>query len=356
MSIVVKKTITKMRKKLTIPTIDWSKGLSTGSTLVNMALTGKTHAGFSPGSYYLLVGDSQAGKSFLTLSTLAEAAKNTHYDDYKLVYDAPERGARMDISSFFGKKLADRLEYRYSQTVEDFYDSLDDLLVEAKPFIYVEDSESALSSEDEKSKYHEQKEARRKGKEAPGSYGDGKAKKHSSMLRQVITSKEFVSTGSILLLIAQTRDNIGFGAQFNPKTRSGGRALRFFATGELWFSIKGSIKRGIMGKQRKLGSILQVQVKKNRDTGREPTVELYHYPSFGFDDVGSMCSYLIDEGKWNGTDKKVEASDFGFSGSMEKLVQKIEGENREGELVDLMVDVWDGIEKACMVNRKKKYN
>ncbi len=246
------------------------RGLSTGSTLVNLAFTGHAEYGLTKGSYYLLVGDSQSGKTFLALTSLAEATIHPNFANYRLIYDAPERGARMDMKKFFGTKMPARLENRYSETVEDFYYGLDDLFDEEKPFIYVLDSESSLSSKDEDDKRKEQKVAYHRGREAPGSYGDGKAKKHSSNIRQVIPKLE--KSGSILILISQTRDNIGFGAQFNPKVRSGGKALKFYATDEAWFSIKGSIKKTVMGKPRTIGKVLQVQVKKNRDTGREPVI------------------------------------------------------------------------------------
>lgn len=337
---------------------DYRAGLSTGSTLLNLAMTGRTGVGFVPGSYYLLPGDSASGKTFLALTALAEACRSKHYAGYRLVYDAPERGARMDVAKFWGQQLAGRLEYRFSETVEDFYDSLDDLLKEGTPFVYVEDSESALSSQDERDKYQEQKQARRKGKEAVGSYGDGKAKKHSSNLRQVVTSKAFTASGSILLVLSQTRDNIGFGSQFTPKVRAGGRALTFYAHSEIWFSIKETIKRTVLGKPRIIGHVLQVKVKKNRDTGREPVVELHHYPSHGFDDTGSLVAFLVEEKKWELKEGRVRCPGFFRTYEPlvpEKLVQLIEDNDRETDLKLLVAETWNEIDAACAVKRKARY-
>ena len=66
------KEVENLKKQLTTkPAVNENtvkEGLSTGSTLLNLACTGKTHAGFLPGYYYFIVGDSVSGKSFLSLT------------------------------------------------------------------------------------------------------------------------------------------------------------------------------------------------------------------------------------------------------------------------------------------------
>src|SRR5438876_702591 len=68
-----------------------------------------------------------------------------------------------------------------------------------------------------------------------GSYGTGKAKKNSQNMHRIVSDLQ--RTGSILIVIGQSRDNI---AMFAPekKTRAGGHALSFYAAIELWSSIK----------------------------------------------------------------------------------------------------------------------
>lgn len=154
--------------------VDISKGLSTGSTLLNLAITGHRGAGFLPGHIYLLVGDSSSGKTWLSLTCMAEAARRKDFDNHRFIFDNAEDGALMDIERYFGRKVADRLEpprvvdgeARYSETVEDFYDNLDDAAMNGRPFIYVLDSMDTLQSVTETQEYEEQKEARRSGKAA----------------------------------------------------------------------------------------------------------------------------------------------------------------------------------------------
>lgn len=77
--------------------------------------------------------------------------------------------------------------------------------------------------------------------------------------------------------------------------------MKFYATLELWTSVKEKIKKVVRGKPRQLGIVASVQVKKNRLTGKESTVEVPFYHSCGIDDTGSCVDYLVEEGRWKAT-------------------------------------------------------
>ncbi len=358
----IKRALRKNRKKESVPDSDF---LSTGSTLVNLACTGRVDGGFTKGRYFFIVGDSASGKTFLSLTCLAEASINPAFKDYRFIYDNSEDGCLMDIEKFFGSGVMDRMEPPaseddspiYSGTIEEFYYHVDDAIREGKPFIYILDSMDALSSEAEGEKFEQHKRAYRKGKEAPGSYGDGKAKVNSSNLRKLLSPLR--DSGSILIIINQTRDNLGFG--FEKKTRSGGHALRFYACIELWSSVEKKLKKRIKGKDRQLGALCKVQVKKNRITGRERTVSVPIFFSTGIDDVGSCVDYLIDEGDWEqskkGRGEVIEAGGLGpvLKMSRSKLISHIEDEEMEDDLRALVGTAWGEVEKACEVKRKKRY-
>lgn len=344
--------------------ISAKNGLSTGSTLLNLAISGNEHYGFFKGGYFLFVGDSSSGKTFLTLTCLAEAALQPRFNSYRLIHDDVENGAIMDKNYFFGSKAAKRIEApatyedgapAFSENVEDFYYNLDDLLTEAEnggaPFIYILDSENGLGSKSEDSKFDEQKKAALKGTETAGSYGDGKAKIHSQNLRKI--TQRLRNTGSILIIISQTRDNIGFG--FEKKTRSGGKALKFYAHLELWASVKGKIPRTVRGKTRTVGMNALVKSKKNRVAGKNHEVLVPMYYTVGIDDIGSCIDYLISEKHWAKVKQTVKAKDFDFEGSREKLIQHIEENDLETDLRSLVGDIWKEIEESCVVHRKRRY-
>lgn len=342
--------------------IDTTVGLSTGSTLLNLALTGNPKRGYIPGKFFFIVGDSSSGKTFFNMTTYAEACKNPAFAKYRLIYDNVEDGMLMDVDHLFGTAMGDRLEPPaldedsgepvYSTTIEEFYYHVDDACKAGKPFIYVLDSMDGLSSEAEGEKFKDQKKAHRAGKEVPGSYGDGKAKKNSSALRMLVNKLRV--SGSILIIISQTRDVLNASPWEEKKTRSGGRALRFYATAEFWLSLAGAIKKNIRKKNRNIGNKVMIKVKKNRITGRLPEIKTAIYPSYGVDDIGSCIDYLLEEQWWKKRGGKINAGEFGLL-SREKLIRVIEG----GKMAKLQKEVlacWTEIEQSGALKRKPRYS
>ena len=328
--------------------------LSTGSTLLNLACSDNPFGGFLKGKYYFLVGDSTSGKTFLSMTCFAESVLSSSFKDYRLIYDNVEDGCLMDVGRLFGEAVAKKMEYppnEFSFTVEEFYFNLDDTLKQGKPFIYVLDSMDGLSSVSEGEKFEQHKDAHQKGKDAPGSYGDGKAKKNSEGLRKVLSGLR--DTGSILIIISQTRDNLGFG--FEKKSRSGGHALRFYSTVEIWSSVGGQLKKSIRGKDRSVGVSVNLKVRKNRITGKNREVSVSIYPSFGIDDVGDCVDYLIDEGWWGKNKMSIEAGEFDVVATRDKLIQRIEEEGWENELRSIVGNCWREIEESAELKRKSRY-
>jgi len=350
----VKKRLTKKKKK---KKSSYKNFISTGSTLLNLACTGSPYRGFAMGKYYRLVGDSTSGKTFLSLTCLAEASINPRFNKHRFIYDNAEDGAMMDIQKFFGSEVARRMEPpgdSFSSNIEEFYYHVDDANKLGVPYIYILDSMDSLSSGAESNKFDEQKNAYRKGKSTAGSFGDGKAKFNSANLRKIISFLQ-KEQKSILIIISQTRDNIGFG--FEKKTSSGGRAVKFYATLEIWSSVKGRISKVVRGKARQQGIKCCLQVKKNRISGKERTITIPIYHSTGMDDTGSCVDYLIEEKHWIQKEKGglITAPEFKFKGKKEKLIQTIEENIMERDLREIVSDVWNEIEEACSVKRKKRY-
>lgn len=338
---------------------DRTKGmLSSGNTLLNMACSGKWWGAFMRGGFYLVIGDSTSGKTALAGTCFAEACINANFDDWELRFDNVENGALM-FEKWFGADVAARVQpppNGTSRTVEEFYSNIHRCTHSGKKGIYILDSEPALTSEQEKEKQAETRTAieKDKMKEQSGVMTDGKAAIHSRNLRGACA--DIWDSEWIVIMITQTRDNMGFGAQFNPKTRPGGRALKFFAQLEMWSSVKGHIKKNAMGKMREIGIIAKVDVKKNRMTGKQRSVELPIYNSFGFDDLGACIDYLIEESHWKAVKGRITAPEFNdFEGTREELVQLIEETDQEKALKRLVAEVWNAIEDALTIPRKNRY-
>jgi RecA/RadA recombinase len=361
-------TTTHTKRRETIPDKDL---LKTGSTVLDLGITGRRAGGFAKGKYFWMVGDPSSGKTFLMLTCLAEAAVNPKFADYRFIYDNGEDGALMDMERYFGPSMASRLEPPatdkdgeavYSEEIEDFYFYLDDALTEAekkggKPCIYLLDSMDALDSKYSQKKFKEAKTAARKGTKARGDYGDGKAKINSTRIRRVISRLR--NTGCILIILSQTRDNIDAGLFEEQQTCSGGHALKFYATVQLWSSVGSKIKRVINEKKLQIGVYCRVRIRKNRITGKERTIEFPIYYETGIDDIGGMIDFLTYWKFWpKNKDGIVNATaDFdNVKKRREALIQWIEKHELREDLEDIVEDAWNEIEKRALVKRRSKYD
>lgn len=344
--------------------------LSTGSGLLNLACSDNIHGAFIPGRYYLIIGSSGAGKTWILMNIAAESLIHEHFKNYKIIYDGPEDGNNVDLSYYFGErtakavcppKLWDDGTPRFSESVEDFYDNIHRELDIAEEtgtgIIYMLDSMDALTSAAEVKKTNEQREAREKNRETAGSMGDGKAKVNSANLRRVCS--RLSKSGSFLFIICQERDNIG--SMVGGKTFSGGNALLFYATLEIWLTRIGDIKATIKGKQRTLGTRTKIAIKKNRLTGQNHRdLELPFYHSFGIDDTGSLVDFLLEEKHWEGGQKetsKISAVEFEQELPKEKLCRYIEENGLLKKLYKLVWTTWKEIKQEIgeKVVRMKRY-
>lgn len=335
-------------------------GLSTGSTLINLACTGRPDVGFVRGGMFNLAGSSNSGKTWISLACFAEAAQNPRYDDYRFFYDASEIGAQMSVRDHFGSRMADRLESPcymddtpwHSETIEDFYFNLDEVLSQG-PCIYVLDSMEGLDSHADDKTFQAAKQAHLKGtKPEKGSYGMDRAKKNSQYLRRMIP--KLAKTGSILIIINQTRDDPS--SPYGGDTKGGGRAITFFAQIEAWSKPVGKLKSGLVReKQRYIGNMCEFHIRRSRYTGHEAKVRVPIYFNSGVDDTGSCVDFLVSEAHWKKDGSSLVAPELGLKCPRAKLIEAIEEGGWEDDLRDLTGLVWRQIEEESGVKRKKRY-
>lgn len=338
------------------------EGVSSGSTMLNLACTGTVDNGFPIGHFTLIVGDRAAGKTLLTLNALAEACLDSRFDGYDLVYDNVENGCMFDLRRMFHSKLEERLEPPavdddgspvYSSTVMEFFYNLDKRLNSDRPVIYLLDSADALTSEADDEKFADQMKAHSTGKQTTGSYGMHKAKEFSQNLRRVTGRNGLRASGSILIILSQTRTNVD-PRSYEKKTRAGGQALGFYASMELWASLKGKIKKTVKGIEREVGVHSLWKLKKNRSTGLLREAQFDVYPSYGIDDVGSMIDFLIAAGRWSGKGK-IDATDFGLRGTKVALINKLEEDKMIPALRAIAQETWREVEESLKLDRPKRY-
>lgn len=339
--------------------IDTDNYLSSGLTLLNCGLTDNPYCAFKKGLYNLIAGDSMSGKTWFAMQLFAEAAHDESFKDHKLIFDQPEDGALMDVADFFGQETADRIvpasydedgDPSDSETLEEMY-SLAKKAFRKGPCIEFVDSHDALTCLAEMDKAEKIDAAVENDTSVAGIMSDGKAKVNSAGLR--LLKKPLKAHGSIFFMISQLRDNLGFG--FEKKSRSGGRALRFYASTEIWFTPIKTITKKVKGKDREIGNMISIKVKKNRNSSQRPTVIVPLIHDYGFDDVGSCVDWLR-ENHWKG-EKKINCPEFSTTPlSREDLIALIEEKlSRYEKLKRLVGKVWNEIRSNMKPQRKKRY-
>lgn len=344
--------------------------LSSGSSILNVRITGNVNGAFLKGTINSLVGASNTGKTWILYNACAEAVRSPNFSNYRIIVDSTESGDKFPITKYFGKKLESKLETAWgdrkikgceapaSITVEEWFDKVNEYLDEVEktgnPIIYILDSIDGLTTEAQLKKMEEDADKREEGKEISGDYGDGKAKKLSAYLR--VLNTRFAQTKSILFLISQEKDDMASLIP-NSKTYAGGRSIKFFASVQLWFKSKGTVDATINGIKRNCGIQSKVQIKKNRLNGmleKDSTLTILH--QHGIDEVGDMIDYLLEEGELEGK-TKITNPYTDSPVTKENLVRYIEDNELEEKLKLQVQTTFNKIKEliSSKFNRKKRY-
>jgi recombination protein RecA len=174
------------------------------------------------------------------------------------------------------------------------------------------------------------------------------ARMMSRALRRITTTNK----RTLFIWTNQERMNIGFGAQFNPRTQSGGRALRYYATTRLEFRKAGKVTRDApvadkgQLKQKKIPTGNWIQVRSEKEKSTRP----YGQGMFIFDSdhgVIDLASEIIQLGLEDGivlrTGNVYRYEDLagvehrGLEAKFKQLIS--EDADLRGELVDAITEM-----------------
>ena len=256
------------------PPKDSVEFFSSGSTLLDLALGG----GWAQGRIFNVVGDRSSGKTLLAIEAFANFSRS--YPRGRMRYAEAESAFDESYAQTLGFPTEVTQPDEPIQTVEQFHDDLAEFSNKPGPALYILDSLDALSDAAEMEKAI-----------SDGSYGTGKAKKMSETFRRL--TKTLGEQNCTLGIISQIRDRIG--VQFGEtKTRSGGRALDFYASQILWLSEVSKIERQIKGVKRVVGVDILGKVKKCKVGIPFRTAEMRILLGYGIDDEESMINWLLD--------------------------------------------------------------
>lgn len=298
--------------------------VSTGCTILNCILGG----GYPIGRIVNIVGDKSTGKTLLAIEAIINFLLK--YPKAKVRYHEVEAAFDKGYARNLGLPV-DNVEFIEDIfTVEGLFGKLTEVTkVKEGPNLYILDSLDALSDEAELDRDIDK-----------GSFGAAKAKKMSETFRR-LTSKVKKSQ-TLFIVISQVRENIGvmFGEKY---TRSGGKALDFYASQAVWLSEVQKIKKTIRKVQRVIGIQVKAKCKKNKAgiPFRECLFPIFF--GYGVDDIAASLNWL----------KEVDGlGELKVEPKIENFHPPGNEENRE-MLEKLVVDTWNSIEKEFLPKRKK---
>ena len=308
--------------------------ISSGSKVLDLVLGG----GWARKRISNVIGDKAVGKTLLAIEAAAnfvrvEPKGRVRYREAESAFDelyAKAIGFPIDKVDF-----GDPIE-----TVEDLFEDLTKVIEKAKsPELYIVDSLDALSDRAEMDRNIDE-----------GTYGAGKAKQMSQLFRRLV--KPLAAHDVTLMIVSQVRDNIG--NMFNKVSRSGGRALDFYASQVLMLSLLGKRERTISGIKRVTGIDIRARCEKNKVgiAWRDANFPISF--GYGVDDI-EACLMWLKESK---SLKRIGLADDKIKDYLDELTDMPDDKfAKETVVIHTAVEKrWYEIENAFLPTRSKYTN
>jgi len=283
---------------------DW---VSTGSTLLDLAISNTPNGGLAAGRITEINGLEGTGKSLIGAHALA----STQRKDGLAVYIDTESAVSAEFLQSIGVDTKSMM-YIHLETVEDIFDAIETIVTKIREsdndrlVTILVDSLAAASTKVEMDADFDK-----------DGWATSKAIVLSKAMRKItqLTARQKVC----LIFTNQLRQKMGvmFG---DPWTTSGGKALPFHASTRIRLKNMGQIKDT---KKNTIGIKIRAQVIKNRLGPPLRSAEFPLYFDKGIDDFGSWLTIMKDHklvkqaGAWytytdqNGKDHKFQSKDFG---------------------------------------------
>ena len=250
--------------------------VSTGSTMLDLAISNKPNGGIAVGRITELNGLESSGKSLLGAHLLAETQKKGGV----AVYIDTETSVSQDFLRAIGVDL-DSMLYVHLETVEDIFETIEQIVTKIresdkdKLVTILVDSLAAASTKVEMDADFDK-----------DGWATAKAIIISKAMRKVT---QMIARQKVALVFTnQLRQKLGvmFG---DPWTTSGGKALPFHSSTRVRFKNIGQIKDG---SKNTIGIKIKGQVIKNRLGPPMRTAEFPLYFDTGIDDYGSWLTVM----------------------------------------------------------------
>jgi recombination protein RecA len=317
---------------------NFEKTISTGSTLLDLAISGgrKSGGGLPGGILVEVFGPPSCGKTVI----LCEIAGGIQRECGSIMFYDPESRLNKDFARLFGFNVND-IQYSRPDTVPEVFRPIREWNVSPATVNGVfADSLAALSTDMEM--------------EDEDKIGMRRAKEFSEQLR--VTARTLVNSNILMVCSNQQRENLEAG-KFEPKFHTpGGQAIPYYASLRLRCYNPKKIK-----KTRKLSSGAEIE----RVIGVETRIEVVKssvWKPFGEATVPILFDYGIDDIRANLQfiketlkEKSYTLGGSRISNSHDHACQIIESDGKEELLREEVIAVWEEIESNFKQERKPKH-
>lgn len=333
----VKRQANKPPDKESQLTGDEENTVSTGSTLLDLAISGgRVRGGGLPAGILVeIFGPPASGKTVM----LSEIAGNIQNSGGEALFYDPEARLNKQFAKMFRLKI-DESNYEVPERVPDIFTKVRKWQPENQNIVngVFADSLAALSTQLEMENDEGDK------------MGMRRAKEFSEELRK--TCRIIKKRNLLIVCSNQIRETMN---QFGPKYKSpGGEAIGFYSSVRLKLDNPKRItrKRTIHGKEEKrvAGVETAVEVYKNSTWKPYRSAPLYIYFDYGIDDIRANLQFIKDHTKH----KIYTIGGRELSVEKDKAIEIIEQEELEDQLREEVIDLWQKIEDKFKSNRKPK--
>lgn len=315
---------------------DETKVVSTGSTLLDLAISGGRvrGGGILSGILVVAYGPSGGGKTALACEIAGSIARAGGQVEYR---DAEGRVDKAYAKNF-GLDI-DNIGYERTRTIKTTFDPL--IKWEPNPDNingWIVDSLASLSTEMEL--------------ESEDKMGMRRAKEFSTTFRQITVP--IPEKNAIVFCTNQIRENADAGMYQRKDVNPGGKAIEFYASLILRFSgiklIKKEFKFGKKKKMEVIGMEATIEVDKSSIWKPHRKAPIIIYFDYGIDDIRANLQYVKD---YTGAGSYA-VKDIGLGIGLDKAVETVEEKGLEKKLRKQVISIWEEYESQITVKRKEK--
>ncbi len=306
--------------------------IPSGSKILDLALGG----GWIEDRIVNIIGDKSTGKTLLATEACANfAIKHTKG---KIRYRECERAWDNSYAEAIGMPM-DRVDFGDTlDTVEELFNDLLKIISKAQhPELCVVDSLDSLSDQAEMARGMDE-----------GTYGTNKARNLSQLFRRLV--RALAQSHVTLMIISQVRSKIG-PTLGRKTTRSGGRALDFYASQVLYLSHIETLNRTISGVKRATGIRIRAKCDKNKVSLPFREADFPILFGYGIDDAESCIGWLKECKSLD----SIGLKDGGIDRFLRDLRRSSNGDfhDQMKRIHQVVTERWYAIENTFLPTRKK---